>query len=74
MNYYPIYIDIKNRKCLVVGGGPVASRKAETLWEYGAIVTVVSLKFADSLNELDKHSDITLICRAYETSDLDGKF
>lgn len=74
MKYYPIYLNIRNRECLVVGGGPVASRKAETLLEYGAIVTVVSIDFTDSLRKLDKHPAITLICRPYETSDLDGKF
>lgn len=74
MNYYPIYLNIKNRQCLVVGGGAVASRKAETLWEYGAIVTVVSLEFTESLSELEKRSTITLVCRPYETSDLAGMF
>ena len=74
MNYYPIYLDIKNRNCLVVGGGAVAARKAETLMECGALVTVVSLKFVESLYELEERFRITLVCRPYESSDLDGQF
>ena len=74
MSFYPINLDIKNRGCLVVGGGAVASRKARTLAECGAIVTVVSPEFSPSLQALEKASAVTLICRSYETSDLDGKF
>ncbi len=74
MNYYPIYLDIKNRKCLVVGGGAVAARKAETLAKCGAIVMVVSPDFTESLHEIEKRSAVTLVCRPYESSDLDGKF
>ena len=74
MSFYPVNLDIKNRGCLVVGGGGVASRKAKTLAECGAIVTVVSPEFSQSLRELEKTSAVTLICRSYETSDLDGKF
>ncbi|MGB9499068.1 MAG: bifunctional precorrin-2 dehydrogenase/sirohydrochlorin ferrochelatase [Dissulfuribacterales bacterium] len=74
MNFYPIYLNIKNRKCLVVGGGAVAARKAETLAKCGAIVMVVSQDFTESLHEIEKRSAVTLICRPYESSDLDGKF
>ncbi|MDO9265268.1 MAG: bifunctional precorrin-2 dehydrogenase/sirohydrochlorin ferrochelatase [Desulfosalsimonadaceae bacterium] len=74
MSFYPVNLDIKNRGCLVVGGGAVASRKAGTLAECGAIVTVVSPKFSQSLRELEKTTTVTLVCRPYETSDLDGKF
>ncbi|RJP86738.1 MAG: bifunctional precorrin-2 dehydrogenase/sirohydrochlorin ferrochelatase [Desulfobacteraceae bacterium] len=74
MSFYPVNLDIKNRGCLVVGGGAVASRKAKTLAECGGIVTVVSPKFSEALLALEKTSTVTLICRPYETSDLDGKF
>jgi len=74
MSFYPVNLDIKDRGCLVVGGGAVAARKAKTLAECGALVTVVSLEFTQSLRELEKSSAVTLICRPYETADLDGKF
>jgi precorrin-2 dehydrogenase/sirohydrochlorin ferrochelatase len=74
MSFYPVNLDIKDRGCLVVGGGAVASRKAKTLAECGAIVTVVSLEFTQSLRDIESSSNVTLISRPYETSDLDGKF
>ncbi|HMB27757.1 MAG TPA: NAD(P)-dependent oxidoreductase, partial [Blastocatellia bacterium] len=42
MRYYPIYLDLKGRDVLVVGGGAVAEGKALQLLEAGARVTVVS--------------------------------
>ncbi len=40
--YYPLILDLTGRACLVVGGGEVAARKAESLLEAGALVTVIS--------------------------------
>jgi precorrin-2 dehydrogenase len=74
MNYYPVYLDIKNRNCLVVGGGAVAARKAETLAKCGAVVTVVSPDFNEILCNLEDGHSITLVHRPYESSDLEGKF
>ena len=74
MRYYPVNLDIRNRKCLVVGGGSVGTRKAMTLLDCGAKVTVVSTDVAEQLLELADHGSIILIKRPYQTSDLDGKF
>ncbi|MBW2620875.1 MAG: NAD(P)-dependent oxidoreductase, partial [Deltaproteobacteria bacterium] len=52
MKYYPVNLDIRNRKCLVVGGGTVGTRKVMTLLNCGAKVTVVSSDVAEKLQEL----------------------
>jgi siroheme synthase-like protein len=64
--YYPIFLDARGRNALVVGGGPVAIRKAEGLMEAGAIVTVISPDLAKPLPVHWKK-------RRYRTSDLDGQ-
>lgn len=74
MRYYPVNLDIRNRKCLVVGGGSVGTRKAMTLLDCGAKVTVVSTYVTEQLLELADHGSIILKKRPYQTSDLDGKF
>ena len=74
MRYYPVSLDIQNRKCLVVGGGSVGSRKVMTLLECGGIVTVVSLDVAKDLLELAEKKIIELKKRHYESSDIDGMF
>jgi len=74
MRYYPVNLDIQNRKCLVVGGGSVSTRKVMTLLECGAVVTVVSPDVAEELLELAEKKMIKLKKRPYEPSDIDGMF
>ena len=74
MQYYPVSLDIKNRKCLVVGGGSVGTRKVKTLVECGAKATVVSLVFSEKLLELADSGLIVLEKRPYRETDLDGMF
>ena len=74
MKYYPINIDIRNRNCLVVGGGSVGTRKVMTLADCGALVTVVSPDVTEQLLDFANKGSITLKNRPYQTSDLDGMF
>jgi len=52
MAYYPIIMDLTGQKCLVVGGGEVALRKATSLVEAGAEVTIIAPDLHPSLREL----------------------
>jgi precorrin-2 dehydrogenase/sirohydrochlorin ferrochelatase len=49
MSGYPIFLNLKGRKCLVFGGGEVAQRKIKALLKRGAKVTCVSKDFSKSL-------------------------
>ncbi len=72
MRYYPVYLDIENQKCLVVGGGSVGTRKVMTLLSCGASITVVSPKVTDELLGLARKKAIALKRRSYQTPDLEG--
>ncbi|MFH1073766.1 MAG: bifunctional precorrin-2 dehydrogenase/sirohydrochlorin ferrochelatase [Candidatus Firestonebacteria bacterium] len=74
MRYYPVNLDIRNKKCLVVGGGDVGTRKIMTLLECGAFVTVVSHEVGEKLLSLAESGTIALKKRAYDGSDLEGMF
>lgn len=74
MRYYPVNLDIKNRACLVIGGGRVGTRKVKTLVDCGAMVTVVSLEVSAQLEKMAASGLITLKKRAYRAADLTGKF
>lgn len=74
MRYYPVNLDIQNRRCLVVGGGSVGTRKVGTLLECGAMVTVVSPLVTEELLELSDSKTVKLKQRHYQTSDLTGMF
>jgi siroheme synthase-like protein len=72
--FYPVYLDLQNRRALVVGGGAVAQRKAESLLEAGARVTIVSPEATETLLEHSKAGRIVLHRRRFDLSDLDGVY
>jgi uroporphyrin-III C-methyltransferase/precorrin-2 dehydrogenase/sirohydrochlorin ferrochelatase len=71
MNYLPIFIDIKQQPCLVVGGGDIALRKINLLLKANAAVTCVSKECCDGIEKLVKNNQITYIEKAFEASDID---
>jgi siroheme synthase-like protein len=50
--YYPVSLDVSGQSCLVVGGGAVAARKARTLLDCRAVVTVISPTLGDEMERL----------------------
>ena len=74
MKYYPVHLDIKNRNCLVVGGGEVGTRKINTLLTCGARVTVISPTPTQQLKKLASKGSVTLRKRAYQSADLKEMF
>jgi siroheme synthase-like protein len=68
--YYPLLLNIKGKKCVVVGGGEVALRKVQMLLEHSAIVEAVSPAYCPELNQLIKDDAIRAVHRAYKTEDL----
>jgi precorrin-2 dehydrogenase/sirohydrochlorin ferrochelatase len=72
--YYPVNLDITGRPCLVVGGGPVGARKAATLVDCGAFVTVASPKSCKELEEMEKAGSVRLVRQEYDSSLMEGAF
>lgn len=70
--YYPIYLDIEERAVLIIGGGEVCARKAETMLKYGGRVTIVSPEFTDEIERWAADGKMTLRRKLYDESDLDG--
>ncbi len=71
-SYYPVYLDLRGRACLVVGGGEVAERKVETLRECGATITVISPALTPGLAEAAQTEAIVWQARVFENEDLEG--
>lgn len=70
--YYPIYLDIEGRNVIIIGGGHVCARKAETMMHYGGLVTVVSPEFTDEIEGWAREGCLQLSRKRYDASDLDG--
>ncbi len=71
---YPINLLLQNRSCLVVGGGPVALRKATRLLKAAARVKVVAPEAVAGLHELAAAGQLELVLRKCLEADLDGVF
>ena len=78
MAYFPMFVDMTERECLIVGGGNVAYRKVMVMLDFGAKVTVVAEDICDELRKLiaddtaNKENRITIIKRKFEQKDCDG--
>jgi precorrin-2 dehydrogenase/sirohydrochlorin ferrochelatase len=66
MEYYPVLLDLKNKKCCVVGGGKVAQRKVQNLLKAGACVWVISPVLTAGLKRLYRTKKIFYIKNSYQ--------
>ncbi|MDX8379226.1 MAG: siroheme synthase CysG [Gallionella sp.] len=69
MDFLPIFVDLKGKLCLVVGGGDVARRKAGVLLDAGALVRVVAPKIKP---ELLAQSQVEAVMATFEAPHLEG--
>ncbi len=75
MAYLPVFIDIKDKECLVIGGGRIALNKVRVLLDFEGTVRCVAREFSDALMELAKGNDnLILEEREYTTEDLDRSY
>lgn len=72
MNYLPIFLDLKQQPCLLIGGGEVAARKAELLCKAGARVTVVAVAAGASILRMAENRQLTLSATAFTADNLQG--
>jgi uroporphyrin-III C-methyltransferase/precorrin-2 dehydrogenase/sirohydrochlorin ferrochelatase len=70
MDFFPIFFDIKNKPCLVVGGGEVATRKAGMLMQSGGLITVVAPELTDTLKELAEAGKVTYVAEKFRPEHL----
>lgn len=71
MQYYPVFLDLRGRRAVVVGGGKVAERKVRALLRARAAVNVISPELTPRLVLLAAMKRITVTPREYQKGDLD---
>ncbi len=72
MAYFPMFVDLKDEVCIVIGGGMVAYRKIKALLEFEAEVVVIAPEFCECVRSLK--NKITMINKSYETTDIKAAF
>ena len=73
MSYFPIFADLTGKRCLIVGGGPVAERKLRVLSRHDVSVRVVAPRLCEAMDKLHGEGAFEYACRAYESSDLENQ-
>ncbi len=72
--FYPAYLNLQNRKCLVVGAGLVAERKVLSLLRSGGDVTLISPEATQANADLAQRNQITWHKRQFRSGDTEGMF
>lgn len=70
MQFFPIFLNVQQHPCLVVGGGKTASRKVELLLQAHAQIRVVAPELTPSLQDLVNAGQIQYRCGLFEADDL----
>lgn len=70
MAYFPMFVDLKEKECLIVGGGKIAYRKVCVLKDFEAKITVAASKICEEIRKTEK---VRLLERDYEECDLEGR-
>ncbi len=72
MSYYPVFVEMTGRRCVVIGGGAVGERKVEGLLKSGADVTLISPDLTGRLEAWARKGAIRHVSRPYRRGDLIG--
>jgi precorrin-6x reductase len=71
---FPMFIDLREKRVLVAGGGKIAERRAKVLLDFGAAVHIVSPMLSDSLEHIVAANMLTCRRGCYDSGDMDNTF
>ncbi len=70
MDYFPVFVSLRNQPCLVVGGGEIAARKIELLARAGAKITVIARAISPHVSSLETALNLHLQQKDFAPADL----
>ena len=73
MDHLPVFINLRQKPCLVVGGGDIALRKVNLLLKAQAKIKCISPEFCSGLIELSRKNNLDLIEKRFESTDIDNQ-
>ena len=74
VDYFPAFLNLRDRACLVVGGGNVALRKVRLLNDAGAVITIVAPTVTTALRDFATANGHQIISRVFQPSDVSGRW
>ena len=70
MDYFPVFVNLKDQDCLVVGAGEIAARKIELLARAGAKITVIAKKISPHVSSLEASCHLNVLQKSFTPEDL----
>jgi uroporphyrin-III C-methyltransferase/precorrin-2 dehydrogenase/sirohydrochlorin ferrochelatase len=72
MDYFPVFVKLKNQKCLVIGAGEIAARKIDLLARAGANITVIANKISHHVSNIEHSCHLTVLKKPFTKTDVRG--
>ena len=72
VSFFPSYINLTNKKILLIGGGNIALEKLEKLTDFSKDITVITKDISSKFLDFTKLHNIPIENRAYKKGDIDG--
>lgn len=72
MDYFPLFLKLKDRPCLVIGAGSIAARKIELLARSGATITVIANTISSAVINIQEAHRLTIKHKSFEPADIEG--
>ncbi len=72
MDYFPVFVKLKDQDCLVVGAGEIAARKIELLARAGAKITVIANRISPQVSSMGVSCHLNLLQKTFTPEDLRG--
>ncbi len=73
-NFYPVFLNLTDRRCVIIGGGQIAEGKITKLLDSGAKISVISPDATQAIQAMAERGDIEFASRKYQAGDLNGAF
>lgn len=74
MPYFPVFMNIENKRVVVIGGGGVALRKVEKLLPFKPTITVIAPKVVKELVSMEREGRIKIVRRRFNSKDIEDSF
>ena len=73
-DYYPAYLNLAGKKCVILGGGTIAQGKIAGLRDAGAVITIISPDATAGIQRAAQNGHVQWLEREYQPGDLEGAF
>ena len=73
-DYYPVFLNLAGKRCVIIGGGAIAQGKIGGLLQAGCQITVISPDATPGIRQAAQRGDVTWLERTYQPGDLEGAF